>query len=276
MAMIAASPALAFVPASPTGSLLRRPCPASAAVTMSASQGLTRREIVRSASVFAASSFILRGMEVFAEEDQWIQVEDPNGKAYWYNPKTQKTSSTDPSKGEASSASSPKETSAPASGAFADVKVTKMGGLLTPFKDVNKGYQIFRPSGWNQFDSSPGEYDVKWEDLVEKSELVMVGSSAVKSATDVKALGTVDKVGASLAAKKKAELVEAKETERSGIRFYTFIFKAGDDKTGAREVYQLCVNKGKLWSVTATTAEKRWNKRKELYSTIFSSFMPKL
>jgi hypothetical protein len=30
-------------------------------------------------------------------------------------------------------------------------------------------------------------------------------------------------------------------------------------------VYQLCVNKGKLWSVTATTSEKRWEKRKDLY-----------
>ncbi|EKX33663.1 hypothetical protein GUITHDRAFT_155962 [Guillardia theta CCMP2712] len=215
-------------------------------------------------------------MEAFAEEEQWIQVDDPNGKSYWYNPKTQKTSATDPNKSEASASTSAKEGSSAASGAFADVKVTKMGGLLSPFKDVNKGFQIFRPSGWNQFDSAPGEYDVKWEDLVEKSELVMVGSSPVKSATDVNVLGPVDKVGASLASKKKAELVEAKETERSGIRFYTFVFKAGDDKTGAREVYQLCVNKGKLWSVTATTAEKRWNKRKDLYSTIFSSFVPKL
>ena len=48
------------------------------------------------------------------------------------------------------------------------------------------------------------------------------------------------------------------------------------NKTGAREVYQLCVNKGKLWSVTATTAEKRWEKRKDLYGSIMASFAPKL
>ena len=52
-----------------------------------------------------------------------------------------------------------------------------------------------QPNGWNQFDTAPGEYDVKWEDLVEKSELVMVGSSPVKTATSVDALGDVDTVG---------------------------------------------------------------------------------
>lgn len=43
-----------------------------------------------------------------------------------------------------------------------------------------------------------------------------------------------------------------------------------------KQVYQLCINKGKLWSVTATTSEKRWAKRKELYGAIMASFAPKL
>jgi hypothetical protein len=89
----------------------------------------------------------------------------------------------------------------------------------------------------------------------------MVGSSPVKTATSVSALGPVDKVpkvaspqhpcahsppqicasprlcamliaagspqvGASLAAKKRAELVEAKERTTDGILYYTFTFKA--------------------------------------------------
>lgn len=61
-----------------------------------------------------------------------------------------------------------------------------------------------------------------------------------------------------------------------GIDYYKFIFKAGDEKIGAREVYQLCVNKGRLWSVTATTSEKRWLKREPFYANVMQSFIPKL
>lgn len=89
--------------------------------------------------------------------------------------------------------------------------MSRMGGLLEPFKDINKGFQLFKPKGWNQFDAAPGEYDIKWEDLVEKSEMVMVGSNPVKTATSVKALGPIEKVGEKLAAKKKATLVSTEE-----------------------------------------------------------------
>mmetsp|Transcript_5930 Transcript_5930/g.13831 ORF Transcript_5930/g.13831 Transcript_5930/m.13831 type:complete len:152 (-) Transcript_5930:73-528(-) len=151
-----------------------------------------------------------------------------------------------------------------------------MGGLLEPFKDINKGFQLLRPRGWNQFDAAPGEYDIKWEDLVEKSEMVMVGTKEVQTAKSVSALGSVEELGAKLAQKKKAELVSAEKREEDGILFYKFVFKQGDAKLGAREVFQLCVNKGRLWSVTATTSEKRWAKREKFYDNVMMSFIPKL
>ncbi len=36
--------------------------------------------------------------------------------------------------------------------------------------------------------------------------------------------------GTNLAKKKKAELVDAKENTKDGVLYYTFVFKAGDDK----------------------------------------------
>jgi len=209
-----------------------------------------------------------------------------DGTSVWVNSETGEESKTDPSKKKAKKAKKEKAAE-PAAAEDAQVaaadkkdggmpKVSKVSGQVTKFKDINKGFQILKPIGWNQFDTAPGEYDVKWEDLVEKSELIMVGSSPVKSATSVDALGDIQAVGASLAKKKKAKLIDAKENNKDGILYYTFVFKAGDDKAGAREVYQLCVSKGKLWSVTATTAEKRWEKRKDLYGSIMASFAPKL
>eukprot|EP00286_Rhodomonas_abbreviata_P008611 CAMPEP_0181330046 /NCGR_PEP_ID=MMETSP1101-20121128/23671_1 /TAXON_ID=46948 /ORGANISM="Rhodomonas abbreviata, Strain Caron Lab Isolate" /LENGTH=279 /DNA_ID=CAMNT_0023439237 /DNA_START=10 /DNA_END=849 /DNA_ORIENTATION=+ len=228
-----------------------------------------RRSVIK-AGVAGAATLALGIVPAMAEEE-WMEVDDGKGKTYWYNTKTQKTSATKPGDEAAPAAKAEGGAEGPE-----PVKVSKMGGLLTQYKDINKGFSILRPNGWNQFESQPGEYDVKWEDIVEKSELLMVGSSPVKTATSVSALGDVAKVGASLAAKKKAELVDAKERTVENIQYYTYIFKQGDEKRGAREVYQLCVSKGRLWSVTATTAEKRWAKRTELFNNVMLSFRPRL
>jgi len=247
-----------------------------------------RRAIIRSGVAAASSAFLAQVPALAA--GVWEEFEDDDGTSVWVNSETGEESKTDPSKkkkgkGKKAAKATAEEPAAAAGGekvAAADKKeggmpkVSKVSGQVTKFKDINKGFQILKPIGWNQFDTAPGEYDVKWEDLVEKSELIMVGSSPVKSATSVDALGDVQAVGANLAKKKKAKLIDAKENSKDGILYYTFVFKAGDDKTGAREVYQLCVSKGKLWSVTATTAEKRWDKRKDLYGSIMASFAPKL
>ena len=86
-------------------------------------------------------------------------------------------------------------------------------------------------------------------------------------------LGPVDEVGASLASKRNAKLIAAIERQTDGILFYTFDFALDD---GTHQLLQLCVNKGKIWSLDANTKEKRYSKRKDMYYNILGSFMPKL
>ena len=86
-------------------------------------------------------------------------------------------------------------------------------------------------------------------------------------------LGPVEEVGASLAAKRNAKLIAAQERQTDGILFYLFDFALDD---GTHQILQLCVNKGKIWSLDANTKEKRYAKRKEMYYNILGSFMPKL
>lgn len=86
-------------------------------------------------------------------------------------------------------------------------------------------------------------------------------------------LGPVADVGASLASKRNAKLIAATERQTDGILFYTFDF-ALEDKT--HQLLQLCVNKGKIWSLDANTKEKRYSKKKEFYYNVLGSFMPKL
>lgn len=130
------------------------------------------------------------------------------------------------------------------------------------------------PSGWNKFEGEVGAYDVKWQDLVDPTENVKISSSPVKSTTtSIDALGEVQAVGKSLAEKRNAKLVSAEERLTDGILFYKFDFAIKD---GTHQLLQLCVNKGKVWSLDASAKERRWSKRSEMYENMVGSFMPKL
>ena len=143
-----------------------------------------------------------------------------------------------------------------------------------PYQDGPRGFRIMAPSGWNKFEGEVGAYDVKWQDLVDPTENIKISTSPVKSTTvSIDALGEVQAVGKSLAEKRGAKLVSAEERQTDGILFYKFDFAIAD---GTHQLLQLCVNKGKVWSLDANAKEKRWSKRSELYENVLGSFMPKL
>lgn len=109
---------------------------------------------------------------------------------------------------------------------------------------------------------------------MDPSENIKVSSTPVKSTTEsVAALGDVQALGKNLASKRNAQLVAASERQTDGILFYTFDFAIND---GTHQLLLLCIGKGKLWSVDASSKEKRWAKREELYQNVLGSFMPKL
>ena len=103
------------------------------------------------------------------------------------------------------------------------------------------------PSGWNKFEGEVGAYDVKWQDLVDPTENVKISTAPVKSTTtSIDVLGDVESVGKSLASKRNANLVSAQERLTEGVLFYKFDFAIKD---GTHQLLQLCVNKGKIWSI---------------------------
>ena len=114
---------------------------------------------------------------------------------------------------------------------------------------------------------------VKWSDIINRDEQVVLNATPVKaSTTSVAALGDVKEVGEKLAKSRGAELVEARERQTEGILFYEFEFKG----EAVSELYELAVNKGRLWSLSATSATKRWAKRRDLLKNVLGSFLPKL
>lgn len=151
---------------------------------------------------------------------------------------------------------------------------TRMGGLLEKYQDGPRGISILAPSGWNKFEGEVGAYDVKWQDLVDPKENIKISSTPVKSTTtSVDVLGDVQALGESLATKRNAKLIKAEDRLTEGILFYKFDFAIND---GTHQLLQLCVNKGKIWSLDANTTEKRWTKREEMYNNVLGSFLPKL
>uniref|UniRef100_A0A7S2A319 PsbP C-terminal domain-containing protein n=1 Tax=Trieres chinensis TaxID=1514140 RepID=A0A7S2A319_TRICV len=152
---------------------------------------------------------------------------------------------------------------------------TRMGGLLEPYQDSTRGWRTLVPSGWNKFDGEVGAYDTKWQDLVDNTENIKLSSTPVKSTTtSISAIGEdVQEVGEKLASKRSAKLISASERQTDGILFYKFDFALDD---GTHQLLQLCVNKGRIWSLDANAKEKRWSKREEMYNNVMGSFMPKL
>jgi photosystem II oxygen-evolving enhancer protein 2 len=153
---------------------------------------------------------------------------------------------------------------------------TRMGGLLEAFQDGPRSIRIMSPAGWNKFEGEPGAYDLKWQDLVDPAENIKISSTPVKSTTDsIAVLGPAAELGPVLAAKRNnAQLIAVAERTTDGILFYQFEFALPQEKT--HQLLQLCVAKGKLWSIDASAKESRWSKRDELYHNVLNSFMPKL
>ena len=151
---------------------------------------------------------------------------------------------------------------------------TRMGGLLEAYQDGARGLRLMAPSGWNKFEGEVGAYDIKWQDLVDSTENIKISSTPVKSTTEsIDALGNVKDLGVKLAATRKATLISATDRTTEGILFYTFDF-ALPDKT--HQLLLLCVAKGKLWSVDASSKERKWPVREEMYKNVLGSFVPRL
>jgi hypothetical protein len=125
--------------------------------------------------------------------------------------------------------------------------------------------------------------------LFDVDENVVIGASSASSdkGKSITEYGSVDSVGAKLLKKRPgATLVAASTRETEGIEFYNFQFETVLDQTLPRpgskkaakgvELYELCVGKGKIWSVQVTSNTDLFPKHEEAYRNIMQSFIPRL
>jgi hypothetical protein len=143
---------------------------------------------------------------------------------------------------------------------------------LQPYKDIAKGFSIMRPTAWNEFDSSEGQYDVKWQDIIQPLEFITVLTSPVAKGKNIQSVGTVDAVGEKVASGRGGQLVAAAETAIDGVPAYVFEIKKGP----AHQITLLTITKSKLYAVNASAPEQRWSRRQQLLRAVVESFRPKL
>lgn len=86
-------------------------------------------------------------------------------------------------------------------------------------------------------------------------------------------MGDVQVLGEALASKRNASLIKATSRTTDGVLYYNFEFAIKD---GTHQMLQMCVGKSKLWSLDLNSSEKRWEQKKDMYSNIARSFVPKL
>lgn len=152
-----------------------------------------------------------------------------------------------------------------------EASFNKMGGLLEPYIDVQKGFKFYKPSGWNKFDADPGVYDVKFQDIIEPFETIQVSTSPVATATSISALGDLDAVGDKFAKSRSAKLIKGTQSDVDGTLVYTLELEGSE----YHELLALTINRGKLYRINAVSSNKRWSKRAELYKNAVASFVPR-
>ena len=158
---------------------------------------------------------------------------------------------------------------------------------LQQYNDIGRGFKMLRPFGFNEFDGAGSGYAIKFASLVDIDENVVVGSTpATAGKTSIEDYGTLEDLGEKLAKKRNGYLISSKARITNDILFYEFQFENPLDPSLPRsktskatkeiELFELCVHKGRLWSVKATSNDKLFIKSETKLRNTLASFIPKL
>lgn len=143
---------------------------------------------------------------------------------------------------------------------------------LQQYKDLQKGFAVMRPGGWNEFEAAEGQYDIKWQDVIQPLEFVTVLTTPISKDKTLSDIGPVDKVGEKVANSRGGKLVAAVEKKIDDVPAYVLEIK----KESAHQLTLLAVAKSKLYSLNVSASENRWPRREKLLRSVVDSFKPKL
>ncbi len=150
---------------------------------------------------------------------------------------------------------------------------------LNSFQSPDGRYAFLYPTGWTRVQVSDGP-QVVFHDLINADETLSLVISEVNATNSLDDLGSAVAVGEKLrrvviapeGSGREAELVEAVEREDGGRTFYDLEYAVHLNDRDRHELATVVVDRGRLYTLAASTNELRWPKVKTLFHQVVSSF----
>jgi photosystem II oxygen-evolving enhancer protein 2 len=150
---------------------------------------------------------------------------------------------------------------------------------LNSFQSPDGRYAFLYPTGWTRVQVSDGP-QVVFHDLINSDETLSLVISDVNATNNLEDLGSALAVGEKLrrvviapeGSGREAELVEASEREDGGRTFYDLEYTVHLNDRDRHELATVVVDRGRLYTLAASTNEARWPKVKLLFHQVISSF----
>ena len=150
---------------------------------------------------------------------------------------------------------------------------------LNSYQSPDGRYAFLYPTGWTRVQVSNGP-QVVFHDLINSDETLSLVVSEVREDRDLSKLGSAVAVGETLrrnviapvGSGREAELVSAQERELAGRTFYDLEFSVHLADRDRHELATVVVDRGRLYTLAASTNEVRWPKVKELFERVITSF----
>jgi photosystem II oxygen-evolving enhancer protein 2 len=150
---------------------------------------------------------------------------------------------------------------------------------LNSYQSPDGRYAFLYPTGWTRVQVSNGP-KVVFHDLINSDETLSLVISEVGEGRDLDGLGSAVAVGESMRRQviapegsgRQAELVEARERQVAGRTFYDLEYAVRLADRNRHELATVVVDRGRLYTLAASTNELRWPKVKDLFERVITSF----
>ncbi|MGQ4649083.1 photosystem II reaction center PsbP [Lyngbya aestuarii] len=150
---------------------------------------------------------------------------------------------------------------------------------LQSYVDSVDGYEFLYPSGWLPVQVNDGP-DVVFHDLIERTENISVVISPVPEDQTLADLGTPGEVGYQLQKNaiappdsgRQAELVNAEARESGDNIYYLLEYSVKLPEQKRHNIASVALKHGKLYTLNASSTERRWKKAHNLFEQVVQSF----
>jgi photosystem II oxygen-evolving enhancer protein 2 len=150
---------------------------------------------------------------------------------------------------------------------------------LNGFQSPDGRYAFLYPTGWTRAQVSGGP-QVVFHDLINSDETLSLVIADVSTQSNLETLGSAVAVGEQLrrtviapeGSGRVATLIEAREREEAGHTFYDLEYSVHLSDRDRHELATVVVDRGRLYTLAASTNEVRWPKVKGLFDQVIRSF----